>query len=76
MAGRYTQFHVSEVEPTSSVSPISTFDVRGKAFYVDVDSFSDKELLLKLSPGIDREEGKPAAADVGEEAVAKTASPS
>mmetsp|Transcript_4492 Transcript_4492/g.12560 ORF Transcript_4492/g.12560 Transcript_4492/m.12560 type:complete len:260 (+) Transcript_4492:80-859(+) len=47
---RVARFHVSEVGPTESLSPVSTFQARGVTYYVDGDNFQDKELLAKLAP--------------------------
>ena len=47
---RFARFHVSEVGPTDSLSPVSTFDAKGVTYYVDGDNFADKELLSKLAP--------------------------
>mmetsp|Transcript_26996 Transcript_26996/g.64033 ORF Transcript_26996/g.64033 Transcript_26996/m.64033 type:complete len:234 (-) Transcript_26996:202-903(-) len=52
---RWNRFHVNEVSPTASFSPVSTFDARGKTFYVDPDHFQDLDLLAKLTSVPDAE---------------------
>lgn len=48
---RQDSFHISEVEATESLSPVSTFQARGRTYYVDPNFFTDKQLLALLSPG-------------------------
>jgi hypothetical protein len=51
LVSRQDSFHISEVEATESLSPVSTFQARGRTYYVDPNFFTDKQLLALLSPG-------------------------
>ncbi|DBB04170.1 hypothetical protein WJX77_004853 [Trebouxia sp. C0004] len=52
-------FSHSEIEYPNSFRPQSTFQVHGQVYYLDADSFEDKELLAMLSPKDQTQEVKP-----------------
>ena len=41
-------FHVSEAAPPSKATAFSSFQARGKSFFLHTEVFEDRELLTKL----------------------------
>jgi len=64
---RLSTFHISEVEPTESLSPVSTFQAKGCTYYIDPNFFEDKQLLAELSPSKETEGTEEGGVDRGSE---------
>ena len=47
---RTTTFHLDEARAVDSIHPLTSFEARGRQFYVDADHFEDKTLLARLAP--------------------------
>jgi len=46
---KHHKFSMSDVAPSESVHPLSTFAVGNKYYYIDADNFRNKALLMRLS---------------------------
>ncbi|KAL4458309.1 hypothetical protein ABPG75_013174 [Micractinium tetrahymenae] len=47
---RIDRFHIGEVGEVESVHPLSSFQARGRRYYIDAEHFPDKALLARLMP--------------------------
>ncbi|KAL4423110.1 hypothetical protein ABPG77_004793 [Micractinium sp. CCAP 211/92] len=47
---RVDRFHIAEVGEVEGVHPLSSFQARGRRYYVDAEHFPDKALLARLMP--------------------------
>ncbi|KAK2079815.1 hypothetical protein QBZ16_002210 [Prototheca wickerhamii] len=55
---RQRTFNLADAQPTEGYNPLTTFQARGSAYYVDPAHFSDKEILARLAPEPAAEDGK------------------
>jgi hypothetical protein len=47
---RTDRFHVSEARDADSVHPLTSFQARGRLYYLDAEHFPDKALMARLVP--------------------------
>ena len=45
-----TTFHLAESRAADSIHPLTSFEARGRHYYVDADYFENKGLLARLAP--------------------------